>query len=160
MKTFLDDFPSMMDDDPPVEVVERKLSLREQKKLAESDRSRRAQMRIQRLEEELIEDSLINMVGAAKFTAVDPDAGGPPPEWVEEYGKDEADRLFRAASMALMNGKEAPVGLRLSEKMVSGIMAQRSKRDDTASNLNVRVITIPAPETCYPELEIRDDDEA
>jgi len=78
----------------------------------------------------------------------------PPAEWVAEVGKRRAERRLRIANSAWMSAKDAPVGLLLSQRVVSSIVKARSTEKNAPRTLNVAVVQMPeAPQ--YPTITVK-----
>lgn len=87
----------------------------------------------------------------------------PPREWVERYGKKEAKRRLRIARAALAPTKDAPVGLKLSQGIVSAMVKAKAKAP-VQNTLNVAVF-LPSPnvgatveDMHYPIIDVVPDD--
>jgi hypothetical protein len=155
MGIFGDDFP----DEPTPEMVEGKAVPRglenEQAQLGtpgkitiqtqNSDVEKQKDL-IREEEDALHRDGLAIMRGALRFADVSLDDFGPSREWIEEYGEDDAKRMFRCAQMALGTSKSAPVGLALAQRMVVGISAARAKeRAKSKEHRTLNVYILPQP---------------
>jgi hypothetical protein len=101
--------------------------------------------RIEELENELMEKASSVLSDYLSFREIRHDQAEPPPEWVEELGRDEAERKLNIAKAAWLPASLAPAGATLAARMVAGISRGRNYRVKmTQNNLNVK-IALPAP---------------
>lgn len=134
--------------DPPVEVLEKPLPPREDPLAFHADR-------IRSMEDELLEESLEVVEGALMFAHIAPDQKEPPEEWVERWGREKAERMFRLAGYGLMANKDAPVGIKVARDIATGILRNRATEKMGPRELNVAFVQMPmAALPQYPEKEI------
>jgi hypothetical protein len=136
-----DDLP-----DAPIEVVPKAPLTRAQKVDAELDR----------VQEEILQESLGVIEGALKFADIEPsEVQGPPPkEWVERYGYEKAKKVQRLAGYGLMPKKDAPAGLSLASATASSILNARAKSGEGPRVLNVQVVQISSPLPTFEVVEV------
>lgn len=155
-----DDFPSE-DVVLPVEVEAEAIELSSVRKLTKAESAAAEQRRLQRVENDIYDKSMDIVDMALGFADVPPQVGDeapvPPKAWIEEYGKDEAERRFRVAKWALLPANQAPVGLRLAQTTALGIIKARESRK-APPIINVQMMQMPAP-TNYqlPEKSVDED---
>lgn len=106
------------------------------------------------LEDEILSEATDIIQGAMSFHKIDPTAKEPPDEWVKSLGRERATERFRLAQYALMNAKEAPVGLKMATAVHGSIVKARSTEKAGARPLNVMLVQMPAANVKYPELEV------
>jgi len=108
--------------------------------------SQARQERIAAIDDELYEEhaAIIAAVpGAFKITGKETE---PPPDWIEEYGKDNAWVRFRIAQASLQAGKNAPVALTIAKDMMKAISKARDMRKGQGDiNMTIQVTGIPMP---------------
>lgn len=136
-------------EEPPVEaeiVPERRDRLREQNEVFAEIRG---------IEERMLVRGLGIMDGVLSFADIDPGQQEPPQEWIDALGLQEAQKRLRVARACWMNAKEAPVGLQLTQRFVSGAQKSRALENVDRRPLQVTVVNIGAPAAAqdYPELE-------
>lgn len=108
---------------------------------------------IKSIEDELLLEVSTIVRDAMCFRDIEPNAEFAPAEWyqsmVDKIGdgpaKDEAAKRFRMAKAAWMNSKEAPVGLKLAQNTMIGIIKARATEDQAPRPLNVAVQIVQAP---------------
>ncbi len=129
-------------------------------KLRREDQKKEREARHARLAD--VEDILLDKAAAlvdyaSRYADLTPEMTGPPDEWVDELGKEEADKAFRVAQSAWTNKKDAPIGLQMAHATVMGILKNKVARGtiDATPTLNVQVVqlTQEAPRV-YPKLEV------
>ena len=97
------------------------------------------------IEDEILEESSKVIRDALRFRDVEPDTEEPLPEWVEQFGREEAERMLRMAKAAHLNAKTAPVGFSIAKATMVGITKSRAAGDG-ARQLNIGIsINMPAP---------------
>lgn len=82
-----------------------------------------------------------------------------PAEWVDELGLKSAMVRMRTAIGAQRSGKDAPAGLAMSVKIVTGLAKARAvERTSESQSLNIQVVVLPQVQK-YEVLEVagRDD---
>lgn len=110
---------------------------------------------IRGIEERMLVRGLGIMDGVLSFADIDRDQEDPPQEWIDMLGEQEAKKRLRVARACWMNAKEAPVGLQLTQRFVSGAQKSRAMENVDRRPLQVTVVNIGAPVAAqeYPELE-------
>lgn len=116
--------------------------------------------RIEELEDEIFEKACTILQGALAFDQVKHDQKEPPPEWVEQFGEEEAKRRLEIAKAGWLPNSVAPNGFRLAAQVRMGIIKGRQwNAQITQNNLNVKLV-LPAPTTAeHPgpvEYEVRE----
>lgn len=124
---------------------------------------------VEEVESRLLAKSSEILEGALRFYEIEDDdeiedpllkKKGPPKEWVDLYGEQEANRRHRLARYAQRSTRDSPVGTFLARDLYLGILAVRVKRGEAVqpASLNVSFTQINvAPPPRYPELEVVDD---
>jgi hypothetical protein len=100
------------------------------------------------LEEEIFLSALNIVEGALSFAEVDPSGMMTvPDEWVNRFGRTEAEKRFRIAQMACMPSRDIPAGMKIAMEVFQTIVRCRSDRDAMGSvkTLNVMMMQLPAP---------------
>lgn len=110
---------------------------------------------LQSIEDELFEKSGEILEGALLFADISPDAEEPPAEWFKKYGVEKATRMFRMAKFAMMSAKEAPVGIKVAESMVRGVLKARSMAAAQPKTLAVAFLN----QTVHHHYEVKDVDD-
>ena len=103
--------------------------------------------RIEQLESEVFEQAagVVNQILA--FREVKHDQKAPPPEWVAEFGPEEAQKRLEVAKAAWLPQSLSPAGFKYAISTMLGISrARQYKVKLTQNNLNVK-IALPAPTT-------------
>ncbi len=103
---------------------------------------------------EIVDDTTRVLDDALAFADIMPDEAVPPKEWVEKYGYERAHQRLRTAKYALMNAKEAPVGLKIAAQLGASIIKSKANEPTVNNVLHVEKIYINAPAQAYPELEL------
>lgn len=97
-------------------------------------------------EEELLQEYMTVLKGAAKFAELDPkDPLKIPEEWIAQYGAEKAAILHRCAMFALAPAKNAPIGLTIAQRGFVGITTARARRRQAPATLNLQVNMVMAP---------------
>jgi len=111
------------------------------------------------LQDELWEESMVVARDTLRFREIDPSDPNPPKSWIEEYGHDEAVRMFRVAQAAWLDNSKAPMGLRHAGLVAMGIAKARAVEKSAPKTLNVAVYMgeIDAPHPPMPELDVTND---
>jgi len=112
------------------------------------------------IEQQLLDRSVEVLDGALAFTELELGAGGEvfmPPEWVEKYGAEAANRRFVAAKAAMLSAKEAPVGIMVAKSLATGIIKARSIQKGGSVSVNVAVL-VQQPQADYPVIQVKEDD--
>jgi hypothetical protein len=91
--------------------------------------------------------------GVTRFADISEHDEGPPEEWVEQLGEEEATRVFRVARLANLPKKDAPAGMEYSVKLLTGIMAAESRKKAPRRTMNVSLVGMPAPELNYASIQ-------
>jgi hypothetical protein len=130
-------------DEEPASIVPAKPS-----KLAESVDTIRA------VEDEIHKESANVLRGVLAFSEVDPAWESPPDDWIAAYGQVEAEKRFRLAKYALMNAKEAPVGLKLAKDTFVGMSKARAAEKGGARTLNMTFVQMSRPMPVFPEKDV------
>lgn len=151
--SFLDDLP-----DPPVEVEV--VTPPEVPKRRNADEDRLALFK--QLEDEILQESAAIVRGALDFYRLGEEhADGPPPEWIDELGEEAAWDKFRIVLAANQSAAKAPVGLKLAQQTMLGIIRARATEKAAPRSLNVAYVYVnqAPPADDMPPLEITDGDE-
>lgn len=132
-----------MSDEPKTEIV-----------VLDRATERRRQDALQRISNELYEQSVTTVNDAVGFFAkIDPAAEEPPEEWVDELGPKRAWERFRTARYATMAAKDAPVALQMAVRIYVGVEKANAMRGG-APVLNVQHVHITAPLPSFPEIDV------
>jgi hypothetical protein len=118
---------------------------RKAEKLAKLEKAKKRRIeRLADVENELLDDATEVLRGAHRFTEIAPNHEGPPPEhWVQEFGKERAERMLRAAQAAWIKQSESPMGLKLAAMTVGAVLKAKAAKDHKdAPRLNVAVIQL------------------
>jgi hypothetical protein len=110
-------------------------------------------MKIADVEEELYREGLEILRGVQRFHKVSADQEGPSEEWILQFGKEQAEEMFRLALFGQMSSRNAPVGIRAAEHTVLGIAKARALQR-VPPVLSLNFISMPAP--VLPEMEVDD----
>lgn len=116
--------------------------------------------RLKAVEEELYETNLRICQDTTRFCEVAFDAVSPPEAWIRELGVEGAWKRFRVAKGAQMAAKDAPVGIQMAGRIVSGLAKARAmERSEGSKALNVQIVLMPQVHT-YQAIEVagREDD--
>lgn len=142
------DFIAELDDDEP-EIVEAELVETTKPGFQESQ-----QDRLRGIEDEILKDATEKILGAGYFSKIDPEDTAPPQEWVDELGEKGAMERFRLAKYALMNQKEAPVGLKMAMNTHASIVKARASEKAGQRVFNMTLVQMPDTAVKYPRLEV------
>lgn len=113
-------------------------------------------LQLQKAENNLFAQSLSIMQGALSFCDIKPGQTETPQEWIDLYGKEEADRRFLAASYSMMNKKDAPMGLTLALSAATTIIKARATEKAAPKSLNLTMVKMVAPAQPYDVIDIED----
>lgn len=164
MAKTLDEF---LDDDPPVEVVEKppleRLPRRPRKKpeasLAPPSASalaRKKQEELKNIEEDLFRGTMGVLRDVTNFTAVmEVDDEKIPGDWVREFGLEEARRRYKGALAGAMSSKDAPVGVKVAMATAIGISKARAMEKGGAPIMNATFIQINNDPRVDPDAVVR-----
>jgi hypothetical protein len=98
------------------------------------------------LRSRLLEGSMKVMDAVMAAADIDPEQKEPPEQWVNEYGRQEAERRFRVARYGLLPMKEVPSFIPLTQKTLLALTAQDAKGpQETHNTLNVALVSLTAP---------------
>lgn len=116
---------------------------------------------LRELENELLTQSLEQIRDAQAWPEVakelDPkDESEIPEEWVRQHGKKKAKEKFRVARASLLSQKDAPVGLKQSVQVATGIIKARAHEKTGPKILNLQLVEMPQVIVQYPETEVKD----
>ena len=111
---------------------------------------------IREVTDELLLESVEVLLGASKFTEIDPEDPKPPAEWVRRFGASKALKLHRCAKYAMLPGSQAPVGFKIVSQVFAGIMKTRERHNDRGLDFGGGV-TVECPVEAFPEMEVDDD---
>lgn len=117
---------------------------------------------VKSLEDEVFREGIEVVRGSMRFTHIDPENPDVIPQgWIDEYGEAEAKRMHRAAKYALMNNKEAPIGVKEAHKLVGTLARARAMEKQAPNVLNVQLVKWygDAPEQEYEEIDVTSHDE-
>lgn len=106
------------------------------------------------VEEEIHEEAAAVIQDALRFSELAPEATEPPYEWVKEVGMERAMKRFYTAKYALMNAKEAPIGLRIAKDTLLGMVRAKSKEKAGPKTLNMVVVQMTGSIPVFDEIEI------
>lgn len=101
--------------------------------------------RIEELEQEVFERAAGVVTEILAFREVKHDQKQPPPEWIEQFGEDDARKKLEIAKAGWLPQSIAPAGFKYAVQVMAGISrARQYKVKLTQNNLNVK-IALPAP---------------
>lgn len=113
--------------------------------------------RIKKAEDELFEKSLYATNRALEYGDIPTDSVGPTKEWINKYGEKEAWRRFRFVKAAQLDSKACPVGVKIAQAVVVGIVRARAVEKATPSfHAEKAILYIETPRQ-YPERDVTDD---
>jgi hypothetical protein len=116
---------------------------------ADPDAKLARQEQLGEIEDAIFERSLSVIDATIGFADIEPNQETPPPQWVEQYGQEAAERRLRIARMAWLPKSQAPAGQELAMRYVAGYTRARGmKISATQNNLNV-TIALPAPTSSH-----------
>lgn len=105
--------------------------------------------KVQALQDIVFDRMSANVEAAASFGDLDPENPDViPPEWIAEHGQKEAKRRHRIARYALLNSKEVPFGMKMSQGTFEHILKIKAAEKGGDRTLNVQMVTLnvsPAP---------------
>jgi hypothetical protein len=104
-----------------------------------------ADLRLRHMADSIFAQHLQVISDASEFRNIDPSLPEPPAEWVEELGYEEAQNRFRIARAAWLPLKDAPVGLKISQQIVTGIMKAKATEKGGPRTLNVIAVQMTTP---------------
>lgn len=109
--------------------------------------------RIKDAQARLIERSGTVVEAALCFAEIDPTMDGPPDEWVQQLGKEAAEKKFRVARAAWTPTKSAPAGISVAQAILLGVMKSRSQEVAAAAppTSNVQIV-VNMPQ--FEEIEV------
>lgn len=120
------------------------------------------QSKISALEDEVFQTSVGVVQAMLDFHLVTPDQQEPPPEWVEEWGREAAEQRLRVAKAGWMPNSLKPSGLDVATRIVTGIARARGSRQASIGPAEINVkLQLPMPTSAaqpgapvYPTKEI------
>lgn len=110
--------------------------------------------RLSRIRTEIHERSAGVVDAALRFAEIDPEAKGPPQEWVDELGPDLAMKRFRVAQAAWLNGKQAPAGIKVATDVMLGLEAAKARENAPVLQLNVGRVEMNFEMPVFEEEEV------
>lgn len=103
------------------------------------------------MEDKLFDQAISVVSDALSFGDLDPTDEEVPQAWIDEMGQAAAERKFRNTRAGMMKGSEAPAGVKLAEKIATGIMKTRALRGAApVLNLSLVQLTVEAAPREYP----------
>lgn len=114
---------------------------------------REAELKIERMTDEILSESLGTLQGALQFSELTGDEESPPEDWVERLGEKEARKRFNLAMDARKPAAHAPFGLKLAKDVALGIMKTRSEKQ-VPTSLNVQFVQFQLPTVTYPKKKV------
>lgn len=105
---------------------------------------------VQRLENQILEETSEVVLGATRFAEVTEEQTTPPEAWVEEYGEDRARRMLEVAKEAKKPAAQAAIGLRMAQQTMVGITKARASSKRGNYTLNMTVVKMPEPPRVFP----------
>lgn len=136
-------------DTPEPEVLDGELVAAPAKAIAKKQADR-----LRLLEDEILEEATETIIGALKFSKIDPESKEPPKDWIAALGPERAAERFRLAKYALMDQKNAPVGMKIATNVHASITRARQTEKAGSRALNVTLVQMPAAHVEYPRLEV------
>ena len=116
------------------------------------------QERLQTIEDDLLESTMLVTDGACRFGEIDPgDLETIPQEWINDLGYDRAVIRHRVAVSATKPMREAPIGITIAAKVVTGIIRARTAERATGRSLNINMITMTKPIPKYEVIDVEGD---
>lgn len=103
------------------------------------------QDKLQRLEDRILEKSLLTVYDSLHWEDIDAGAVDPPQAWIDEVGLEAAKKRLRVAQAAWMNAKEAPVALNMARAISMGITKVRAARQVGTPTLNINFVSFQQP---------------
>lgn len=126
-----------------------------------STREEEINSQLRELENELLAQSLGQVRDGLAWPEVakelDPkDETEIPEEWVQQLGKKKAREKFRVARANILPAKDAPMGLKQSVQLATGIIKARAHEKTGPKILNINLVEMPQMVVQYPETEVKD----
>jgi hypothetical protein len=101
--------------------------------------------RLEAMEDLILEQADQIVLAGLAFVEIAHDQAVPPPDWVEQFGQDGAEKRLAVAKSQWLPDSQSPAGMKLASRTRMGILkARERKHAATQNNLNV-VISLPAP---------------
>lgn len=110
--------------------------------------------KLRQIEDRLYEKASVTINNALRADEIDGGEVGPPMEWVQQLGAEEAMKAWRTAVDIRKPPASRPGHIDLARSLLVGISRSRETRAQTsAPPLQVQVIVAVSPQI-YPELEV------
>lgn len=103
------------------------------------------------MEDRLYDQAISVVRDAMAFGDLDPEVTEVPQSWIDDMGLAKAERKFRNTKAGQMKSSEAPSGVKLAEKIATGIMKTKAARGAApVLNLSLVQLTVEAAPREYP----------
>lgn len=112
------------------------------------------QDRLRAIEDGVFEQQASIVRDVGHFADIDPENPAIPEKWIEELGPEGAERRFRLAKAGWENGKNAPIGITMAAKTVTGIAKARANSQSAPAEVNIAVQFLMAPMANYPTKKV------
>lgn len=116
---------------------------------------------VDQIRDDLHHDAGVSMLAMVQFAKVDPlDLEAPPPQdWVDRFGEEKATEMLVIARAAHCSTKEAPVGLKITQQLFTGLEQARAtaRIGNQASTVVVVVGAQPPALPSMPAPRLGDD---
>ena len=110
---------------------------------------------IQSMEDRIFNQAFGVVSDTLDFGCLDPGVLETPQEWIDEMGEEAADRKFRHVKAGQTKSSDAPSGVKLAEKIATGIMKTRALRGPApVLNLSLVQLTVEESPREYPTQSI------
>lgn len=105
---------------------------------------------LKRLEDEVFEEAAWVCQQSMRYGDIPIGTEEPPPEWIEEHGQAQAERMLRYIQAGQMPIKDAPGGVKIAAMVLVGLLRARDDRSN-APQVNIQLVTLTQGETItYP----------
>ena len=93
----------------------------------------------------IMESAAQTVLDAQGFSEIDPNASGPPQEWIDELGEKRAWKKFRVAMAAWEPTSKQPAGLAAATAITASSLRNFSSAGPSSVNIVAKQVVMPVP---------------
>lgn len=126
----------------------------DEKAIEKAEAKKRRQI-IERIEDELLDESARVVAGAMAFASIGDDPEEARQQLIERYGEKDGEERFRLAQYGQMSVKTAPIGITVARDVVRGVLGAKARREVVSeTNLNLEIVTVKIEPRSYDVIDV------